>query len=152
MCFYIRNVMNYGSIESSGMIPVTNPKLKLENEKAAAKEREKEEKAALKKAKKLKKEAEAQAKKRKNHPLLSESPSKPKHIKLSNDTNKSSSNIDKLNHKSIKSEKPLSSSKSSKPHSKFFFFFFCFVFLCFALFFFLRIKKKKKDIYIFIFI
>jgi ubiquitin carboxyl-terminal hydrolase 22/27/51 len=117
MCFYIRNVMNYGSIESSGMIPVTNPKLKLENEKAAAKEREKEEKAALKKAKKLKKEAEAQAKKRKNHPLLSESPSKPKHIKLSNDTNKSSSNIDKLNHKSIKSEKPLSSSKSSKPHS-----------------------------------
>jgi len=150
MCFYIRNVMNYGSIESSGMIPVTNPKLKLENEKAAAKEREKEEKAALKKAKKLKKEAEAQAKKRKNHPLLSESPSKPKHIKLSNDTNKSSSNIDKLNHKSIKSEKPLSSSKSSKPHSKFFFFFFFFIFFFF--FFFLKKKKKKKDIYIFIFI
>jgi len=116
MCFYIRNVMNYGSIESSGMIPVSNPKVKLENEKAAAKEKEKEEKAALKKAKKLKKEAEkeAQAKKRKNHQLLSESPSKTKHLKLSTDTK---NNLDKLNHKSNKSEKPLSNTKSSKPHS-----------------------------------
>ncbi|ORX81525.1 cysteine proteinase [Anaeromyces robustus] len=118
MCFYIRNVMNYGSIENSGMIPVNF--VKSEKEKAAlAKEKEKEEKAALKKAKKLKKEAEAnaassQTKKRKNNQLLSESPSKPKHIKLTSDAKNS---LEKSIHKSIKTEKSLSTSKSSKPHS-----------------------------------
>jgi len=116
MCFYIRNVMNYGSIENSGMIPVNS--VKSEKEKAAlAKEKEKEEKAALKKAKKLKKEAEVtpQTKKRKNNQLLSESPSKSKHIKLTGDAKNS---LEKSIHKSIKTEKSLSTSKTnSKPHN-----------------------------------
>jgi len=110
MCFYIRNVMNYGSVESSGMIPISNSssnsKTKVENEKtekALAREKEKEEKAALKKAKKLKKETETQTKKRKNNPLLSESPSKTKHIKLTNVDGK-----EKSSHKLSKTEKSLS--------------------------------------------
>ncbi|ORX43748.1 hypothetical protein BCR36DRAFT_140045 [Piromyces finnis] len=111
MCFYIRNVMNYGSIEDSGMIPINTPKSKLENEKsekALAKEREREEKAALKKAKKLKKEAEAQAKKRKNNQLLSDSPSKTKHIKITNSESK-----EKSIHKLSKTEKSLSKISSN---------------------------------------